>query len=100
MTGAGLIHHLDDAGTLVGQHAGGRVLLRRLHHIYSQVAGRFQVEWYHVMAATVLVTVPVAIVFSWLQKYLICGMRRQLQTKKPTGAPCALTASQHGGQRA
>ena len=42
--------------------------------IYAQVAGRFQVEWHHVMAATVLATLPVAIVFSWLQKYLIRGM--------------------------
>jgi len=42
--------------------------------IYSQVAGRYQVEWHHVMAATILATVPVAIVFSWLQKYLIRGM--------------------------
>lgn len=42
--------------------------------IYSQVAGRYQVEWHHVMAGTVLATVPVAIVFSWLQKYLIRGM--------------------------
>jgi len=42
--------------------------------IYSQVAGRYQVEWHHVMAGTVLATLPVAIVFSWLQKYLIRGM--------------------------
>ena len=42
--------------------------------IYSQVAGRYQVEWHHVMAATVLATVPVAIIFSWLQRYLIRGM--------------------------
>ncbi len=42
--------------------------------IYSQVAGRYQIEWHHVMAATVLATVPVAIVFSWLQRYLIRGM--------------------------
>ncbi|HCL63518.1 MAG TPA: hypothetical protein DIC56_01425 [Rhizobium sp.] len=42
--------------------------------IFSQVAGRFQVEWHHVMAGTVLATVPVAIVFSWLQRYLIRGM--------------------------
>ncbi|TCM64540.1 carbohydrate ABC transporter permease [Rhizobium sp. BK068] len=42
--------------------------------IFSQVAGRYQVEWHHVMAGTVLATVPVAIVFSWLQKYLIRGM--------------------------
>ena len=42
--------------------------------IYSQVAGRYQIEWHLVMAATVLATVPVAIVFSWLQRYLIRGM--------------------------
>ena len=42
--------------------------------IFSQVAGRYQVEWHHVMAATVLATVPVAIIFSWLQRYLIRGM--------------------------
>jgi multiple sugar transport system permease protein len=42
--------------------------------IFSQVAGRYQVEWHHVMAGTVLATVPVAIVFSWLQRYLIRGM--------------------------
>lgn len=42
--------------------------------IYSQVAGRYQVEWHHVMAGTMLATMPVAIVFSWLQKYLIRGM--------------------------
>lgn len=42
--------------------------------IFSQVAGRYQVEWHHVMAGTVLATVPVAIVFSWLQRFLIKGM--------------------------
>ena len=42
--------------------------------IFSQVAGRYQVEWHHVMAAPVLATVPVATVFSWLQRYLIRGM--------------------------
>ena len=42
--------------------------------IFAQVAGRYQVEWHHVMAGTVLATVPVAIVFSWLQRYLIRGM--------------------------
>ncbi len=42
--------------------------------IFSQVAGRYQVEWHHVMAGTVLATLPVAIVFSWLQRYLIRGM--------------------------
>ena len=42
--------------------------------IFSQVAGRYQVEWHHVMAGTVLATIPVAIVFTWLQRYLIRGM--------------------------
>ncbi|TJW39522.1 MAG: carbohydrate ABC transporter permease, partial [Mesorhizobium sp.] len=42
--------------------------------IFAQVAGRYQIEWHHVMAGTVLATVPVAIVFSWLQRYLIRGM--------------------------
>ena len=42
--------------------------------IFAQVAGRYQVEWHHVMAGTVLATLPVAIVFSWLQRYLIRGM--------------------------
>jgi len=42
--------------------------------IYAQVAGRYQIEWHHVMAATVLATVPIAIIFSFLQRYLIRGM--------------------------
>ncbi len=42
--------------------------------IFSQVAGRYQVEWHHVMAGTILATLPVAIVFSWLQRYLVRGM--------------------------
>jgi multiple sugar transport system permease protein len=42
--------------------------------VYAQVAGRYQIEWHHVMAATFLATVPAAIVFSSLQRYLIGGM--------------------------
>ncbi len=42
--------------------------------VFAQVGGRYQVEWHHVMAATLLATVPVAIVFSWLQRYLLRGM--------------------------
>lgn len=42
--------------------------------IFAQVAGRYQIEWHHVMAATLLATVPVAILFSWLQRFLIRGM--------------------------
>ncbi len=42
--------------------------------IYSLVGGRYTVEWDHVMAATLLATVPVAAVFAWLQRYLVRGM--------------------------
>lgn len=42
--------------------------------IFSLVAGRYTVEWHHVMAATLLATVPVALVFSWLQRYLVHGL--------------------------
>lgn len=42
--------------------------------VFAQVAGRYQVEWHHVMAASLLATVPVAIVFSFLQRFLIRGM--------------------------
>ncbi|MEE9251160.1 MAG: carbohydrate ABC transporter permease [Alphaproteobacteria bacterium] len=42
--------------------------------IFSLVGGRYTVEWDHVMAATLLATVPVAIVFAWLQRYLVRGL--------------------------
>ena len=42
--------------------------------IFAQVAGRYQIEWHHVMAATLLATLPVAVLFSWLQRFLIRGM--------------------------
>ena len=42
--------------------------------VFSLVGGRYQIEWDHVMAATFLATVPVAIIFSWLQKYLVQGI--------------------------
>jgi len=42
--------------------------------VFSLVGGRYQIEWDHVMAATFLATVPVAVVFSWLQKYLVQGI--------------------------
>lgn len=42
--------------------------------IFSLVAGRYTVEWHHVMAAALVATVPVAILFSWLQRYLIRGL--------------------------
>jgi multiple sugar transport system permease protein len=42
--------------------------------IFSLVAGRYTVEWHHVMAAALAATVPVAIVFAWLQNYLVRGL--------------------------
>ena len=42
--------------------------------IFSLVGGRYTVEWEQVMAATLLATLPVAIVFSWLQRYLVRGL--------------------------
>jgi multiple sugar transport system permease protein len=42
--------------------------------IFSLVGGRYSVEWEQVMAAVLLATLPVAIVFTWLQKYLMQGM--------------------------
>lgn len=42
--------------------------------IFSLVAGRYAVEWHHVMAASLVATIPVAIVFAWLQRYLVRGL--------------------------
>lgn len=42
--------------------------------VFSLVAGRYQVEWHHVMAAALVATLPVAIVFAWLQRYLVRGL--------------------------
>jgi multiple sugar transport system permease protein len=42
--------------------------------IFSLVGGRYQVEWDHVMGATLLASVPVAIVFAMLQRYLVTGL--------------------------
>jgi multiple sugar transport system permease protein len=42
--------------------------------IFSLVAGRYVIEWHHVMAATFAATVPVAIVFAWLQRNFVRGM--------------------------
>lgn len=42
--------------------------------IFNLVAGRYTVEWHHVMAAALVATVPVAILFSWLQRYLVRGL--------------------------
>ena len=42
--------------------------------VFSLVAGRYTVDWHLVMAATFAATIPVAIVFSWLQRYLVRGL--------------------------
>lgn len=42
--------------------------------VFSLVAGRYTVEWHHVMGATLLATVPVAALFIWLQRYLVRGL--------------------------
>jgi multiple sugar transport system permease protein len=42
--------------------------------IFSLVAGRYSIEWHHVMAASLVATIPVAIVFAWLQRYLVRGL--------------------------
>lgn len=42
--------------------------------IFSLVAGRYTVEWNYVMAATFVATIPVAVVFAWLQRYLVRGL--------------------------
>ena len=42
--------------------------------VFSLVAGRYTVEWHHVMAATLSATLPVAVVFAWLQRYLVRGL--------------------------
>lgn len=42
--------------------------------VFSLVAGRYTVEWHHVMAATLAATIPVAVLFAWLQRYLVRGL--------------------------
>lgn len=42
--------------------------------VVNLVAGRYTVEWNQVMAATFLATLPVAIVFAALQRYLVRGL--------------------------
>lgn len=42
--------------------------------IFSLVGGRYSIEWDNVMAATLVATAPVAIVFALLQRYLVNGL--------------------------
>jgi len=41
---------------------------------FSLVGGRYQVEWDHVMAATLVASVPVAAIFALLQRSLVSGL--------------------------
>ncbi|MFD9899464.1 carbohydrate ABC transporter permease [Mesorhizobium sp. NPDC059025] len=42
--------------------------------VFALVAGRYTIEWHHVMAAALLATLPVAVLFAWLQRYLVRGL--------------------------
>lgn len=42
--------------------------------IFAQVGGRYVVDWHHVMAAALLATLPVAVMFLLLQKYIARGL--------------------------
>lgn len=42
--------------------------------VFSLVGGRYTVEWHQVMAATLVATLPVSVLFAWLQKYLVRGL--------------------------
>lgn len=42
--------------------------------VVDLVAGRYSVNWHHVMAAALLASLPVALLFAWLQKYLVQGL--------------------------
>ncbi|MBN9237673.1 MULTISPECIES: carbohydrate ABC transporter permease [Phyllobacteriaceae] len=42
--------------------------------VFALVAGRYTIEWHHVMAAALLATLPVAVMFAWLQRYLVRGL--------------------------
>ena len=42
--------------------------------VFSQVAGRYTVDWQYVMAAALLASIPVAVVFAWMQRYLVRGL--------------------------
>jgi multiple sugar transport system permease protein len=42
--------------------------------VTDMVAGKYTVEWQLVMAATLCATLPVSVVFAWLQRYLVKGL--------------------------
>ena len=42
--------------------------------VFSLVGGRYTVDWQYVMAAALLASLPVAVLFAWLQRYLVRGL--------------------------
>ncbi|APA85063.1 carbohydrate ABC transporter permease [Paraburkholderia sprentiae WSM5005] len=42
--------------------------------VTDMVAGKYVVEWQLVMAATLCATLPVSVIFAWLQRYLVRGL--------------------------
>jgi multiple sugar transport system permease protein len=42
--------------------------------VFSLVAGRYTVDWHYVMAAAFVASVPIAVIFAWLQRYLVRGL--------------------------
>jgi multiple sugar transport system permease protein len=42
--------------------------------VFGLVGGRYTVEWDQVMAATLVATLPVSILFAWLQRFLVRGL--------------------------
>ena len=62
------------------EYALALALLRSAEHytlplrIAALTGGRYEIEWHYVMAATFVATIPVSIIFMWLQRHLIAGM--------------------------
>jgi len=62
------------------EYALALALLRSSEHytlplkIAALTGGRYEIEWHHVMAATFVATIPVSIIFIWLQRHLITGL--------------------------
>lgn len=42
--------------------------------VFSLVGGRYQIQWEQVMAATLVASLPVAVIFAVLQRYLVSGL--------------------------
>lgn len=42
--------------------------------VFSLVAGRYSIEWHHVMAAALVSVIPVVVLFSWGQRYFVRGL--------------------------